>query len=182
MLGGNVWIWIKSNLFRLIEGQTHFSISWHAKMSFGSEWSDIACFLFAPPHYLQACIPNLTEYRRYCMLTPNPWSNSHVELEDNPKVSSLIRLWVTCLKWTRIFEWCVGKCGSKNGHQKDIFWKGIGIWSQNLSTIIGSIINIIWGVCVFIKWERESSLLFDLNMHTALNIIRKVVAGTIWIC
>ena len=33
MLGGSVWIWMKSNLFRFIEGQTTYSTSWHAKMS-----------------------------------------------------------------------------------------------------------------------------------------------------
>ena len=96
--------------------------------------------------------PNLNEYGRYC---------------KQPNL-------VTCLKCTPICEWCVGRCGSYNGHQKDMCLKGIGIWSQNLSTIIGSIIDI--------KWKRESSLLFDLNVHRAPNIIRKVVAGTIWIC
>jgi hypothetical protein len=33
MLGGNGWIWTKSNLFRYIEDQTRFSTFWHAKMS-----------------------------------------------------------------------------------------------------------------------------------------------------
>ena len=33
MLGGSVWICMKSNLFRFIEGKNHFSTSWHAKMS-----------------------------------------------------------------------------------------------------------------------------------------------------
>ena len=35
MLRGSVWIWMESSLFWFIsEGQTHFSNSWHAKMSF----------------------------------------------------------------------------------------------------------------------------------------------------
>ena len=33
MLGGIVWIQLKSNLFWYIEGQTFFVISWHTKMS-----------------------------------------------------------------------------------------------------------------------------------------------------
>ena len=33
MLRGGVWIRIKSNLFCSVEGQTHFSTSWHAKKS-----------------------------------------------------------------------------------------------------------------------------------------------------
>jgi hypothetical protein len=26
----------------------------------------------------------------------------------------------TYLNWTLIFEWCVVRCGSKNGHQNDV--------------------------------------------------------------
>ena len=33
MLGGTICILIKSNLLQFIEGQTHFSTSWHTKMS-----------------------------------------------------------------------------------------------------------------------------------------------------
>ena len=33
MLGGSVWIRMKSNLFQLIEGQSHISSSRYAKMS-----------------------------------------------------------------------------------------------------------------------------------------------------
>ena len=28
---------------------------------------------------------------------------------------------VTYLNWTPIFEWCVVRCGSMNGYQKDVF-------------------------------------------------------------
>ena len=59
MLGGSVWIWMKSNLFRFIEGQTHFSTSWHAKLSLTLNWTNIGCSSFKPPHYLQACTKNL---------------------------------------------------------------------------------------------------------------------------
>ena len=57
MLRG-VWIRMKSNLFRSIEGQTYFTTSWHARMS-DPQWTDIECSSFKPPHYLQACTENL---------------------------------------------------------------------------------------------------------------------------
>ena len=100
-LGMPKWVW--------------FSMKWHSIF--------FVCTSTLPP----SMYPNLTEYGRYCMLTPNSWSNSHVELEDNSKQPNSI----TLLKWTPIFEWWVGRCGSKNGHQKDMCSKGIGIWSQN---------------------------------------------------
>ena len=34
---------------------------------------------------------------------------------------------------TTIFEWCVVRCGCKNGHQKDIMcFKEIGLCAQNM--------------------------------------------------
>ena len=53
---------------------------------------------------------------------------------------------INYLKQTPIFEWCVLRCGSKNGHQKDIMhFKEIGLRAQNLLTILGSIFNMIGG-------------------------------------
>ena len=58
MLWGSVWIWMKSNLFWFIEGQAHYSTSWHAKSGWPStEWYN--CSSFKPPHYLGACTKNL---------------------------------------------------------------------------------------------------------------------------
>ena len=37
------------------------------------------------------------------------------------------------------------RCGSKNGHQKDMCLKEIGLRAQNMLTILGSIVNIIGG-------------------------------------
>jgi hypothetical protein len=37
----------------------------------------------------------------------------------------------------------VVKCGCKNGHQKDMFLKEIGLRAQNTLTVLGSIVNII---------------------------------------
>ena len=35
--------------------------------------------------------------------------------------------------WTSIFEWCVVRCGSKNGHHKGIMClKEIGVSAQNM--------------------------------------------------
>ena len=34
-------------------------------------------------------------------------------------------------------------CGSKNGYQKDIFLKRIGLRAQNRMTVLNSIVNII---------------------------------------
>ena len=36
------------------------------------------------------------------------------------------------------------RCGSKNGYQKYIFSKGIGVHAQNIITFFSSIVNIIW--------------------------------------
>ena len=49
---------MKSNLFQIIEGQTHFSTSWHAKMSL--TMNQYRIFFNKPPHYyLQTCSQNL---------------------------------------------------------------------------------------------------------------------------
>ena len=47
-----------------------------------------------------------------------------------------------------MFEWCVVRCGSKNGHQKDMCSKEIGLHAQNLLTIQGSIFNMVEGTCM----------------------------------
>ena len=44
MLGGHIWIWMKSNLFWFIEGQTHYS-------TLACLWTDIECSLFKTPQY-----------------------------------------------------------------------------------------------------------------------------------
>ena len=46
----------------------------------------------------------------------------------------------TTIIWTRIFEWYVVRCGSKNGYQKGIMClKEIGLRAQNMIIILGSI-------------------------------------------
>ena len=48
---------------------------------------------------------------------------------------------VTYHKWIPICEWCVLRCGSKNGHQTDIFLKEIGVLTQNMLTILDILVN-----------------------------------------
>ena len=43
----------------------------------------------------------------------------------SPKVSRPTL--VTYPYWTPIFEWCMVRCGSKNGHQKTHVFKKIGL-------------------------------------------------------
>ena len=33
--------------------------------------------------------------------------------------------------------------GSKNGHQKDVWLEEVGLYAQNLRSILGSVVNII---------------------------------------
>ena len=39
----------------------------------------------------------------------------------------------------------MGSCGSKNGHQEGMCLKEIGLHAQNVSTILGSMVNMIGG-------------------------------------
>ena len=48
----------------------------------------------------------------------------------------------TAIIWTPIFEWYVVRCGSKNGHQTDKCFE-IGLCTQNMLTILGSMLNMI---------------------------------------
>ena len=40
-----------------------------------------------------------------------------------------------------MFEWCVVRCGSKNGHYEDMCLKEIELHAQNLLIILGSIVK-----------------------------------------
>ena len=48
----------------------------------------------------------------------------------------------TYLHWPPKFEWYVVKCDSKNGYQKDTCQEDIGLYAQNVITILNSIIII----------------------------------------
>ena len=47
--------------------------------------------------------------------------------------------------WTLIFECYVVTCGSKNGHQKDMWLQEIGPCAQDMVTILGPEVNMIGG-------------------------------------
>lgn len=42
-------------------------------------------------------------------------------------------------------DWWLGRCICKNGHKDDMCFKGIGLYAQILSIILGSIINLFLG-------------------------------------
>lgn len=64
---------------------------------------------------------------------------------------------VTYLNCTPICEWFVVWCGFKNGFQIDMFLKGIGPCAQKSMTILGSIVGIIEGTYLSIKWAPKYS-------------------------
>ena len=45
--------------------------------------------------------------------------------------------------WTPMFELYVIGFRSKNGHQKKVFWREVGLHAQNMLTTLSSIVNII---------------------------------------
>ena len=61
-------------------------------------------------------------------------------LDPNNKVD--VPKSVACLNVTLIFGWCLVRRGSKDGCQKDhIHLKKIGLYAQNMITIIDLIVN-----------------------------------------
>lgn len=52
---------------------------------------------------------------------------------------------VTCLNRSPLIRWYVVRFGYKNGHQKDMCVKEIGFRVYNMSTIVGSVVNMIGG-------------------------------------
>ena len=54
------------------------------------------------------------------------------------------------LNQTSISGWYLVRCSSKNGYQKDMCLKGIGLCAQNMITILGPIVNILGGTYVTI--------------------------------
>ena len=52
---------------------------------------------------------------------------------------------ITYLTCTPIFEWYVVWCGYKNEYQKDMCLKEIGLYAQNMITILSLTINMIGG-------------------------------------
>ena len=91
-----------------------------------------------------------------------------------------------------IFEWCVVRCGSKNGYQKGIICLSeIGICAQNIIT--HSRLNsqhffffffFLWGGTLYdqLKSMGISSLMRHKIFIQAPKTTRKVATASIWIC
>ena len=72
---------------------------------------------------------------------------------------------VTFLCQTPIFEWYVGRCGSKNGYQKDVCSKEIELHAQNMIIVLDWIVNTI----------RE-----DLDDHVMSTRISTFIINKLW--
>ena len=65
------------------------------------------------------------------------------------------------------------RCGSKNGHQKDVLRK-IGLHAHNVLTVLDSIINIIEGhLYDHLMRERIFTLSMNRKLMRAPNIMKK---------
>lgn len=79
-----------------------------------------------------------------------------------------------------IFEWYLGKSGSKNGYQKDTYLKDIGLHAPNMTTSVGSIAHIIRDSYMTIQWAQF--FCFDNENRTfiqAMKWLQKVVTSSI---
>ena len=65
--------------------------------------------------------------------------------------------------WTPICEWYVVRCRSKNEHQNDMCLEEIELRSQNMLIILESIVNIIGGGYLYIRFM--STRIFTLIMN-----------------
>ena len=74
---------LKSNLFHIIEGQAHFSTSWHAKTSLTP--NEMECSLFKPSQCLHACTKNSPNMEGVVCKTTNS-NQKYAELNDNSVV------------------------------------------------------------------------------------------------
>ena len=107
-------------------------------------------------------------------LSNSPLSPTHLEFDprnfmDNSKVD--VPNSITYFNKTPIFKWYVVRCSSKINYQKDTCLKDIGLSAQNI-WILTSLINIIVGIYMTMKWAQESSLRYFIR---APKIMRKVL-------
>ena len=54
------------------------------------------------------------------------------------------------VNWTPIFEGYVFRCGSKNGYQKVMCLKEIGLCAQSMITVLDSIVSVTRRTCMTI--------------------------------
>ena len=74
--------------------------------------------------------------------------------------------------WTSIFEWSEVMCGSRNGHQKDMCSKEIGLCAPNMLSVLGSNDNIIGWTYMSISWALESLLWYWIGNSYDLRKLR----------
>ena len=115
-----VWSWVvraegmefsylhlnEQHLFRLTEGQTHFSTSWHVQMSVTLNELSIDCSPCKPSHHLQACTQNLPNMKEgvLCKTT-----NSQPKVMLSSRKSLLYLPWsVRCVCVCVRTQLCVG--------------------------------------------------------------------------
>ena len=55
------------------------------------------------------------------------------------------------------------RCGFKNGHQRGMCLKEIGLCAQNLLSILRSIVSIIIGGDLYDRFRRKKSLTLMMN-------------------
>lgn len=73
------------------------------------------------------------------------------------------------------------RCGSKNGHQKDIYF--IGLCVQSMLTILDLIVDIIGGDLVdHLMNSRILTLIMNEMFIRASHIMKQMTTSTIWIC
>ena len=96
--------------------------------------------------------------------------------------------------WEPVFEWYIGRCGSKNGHQQGMHLKEIGLRVQNLLVIrLSSIVNMIFGggrpggkgggeLYDQLMSMRIFTLIMNKIFMIAPKIMRQRTTSTIWIC
>ena len=79
----------------------------------------------------------------------------------------------TTMIWTPICVWYVVRCGSKNGHQKDMCSKVIGLHVSNMLIIQVSTINMIGETYMFISWTQISSFWWCVRLWYELQNFMK---------
>ena len=95
---------MKSNLFWFVEGQTHLSTSWHAKMSLTRNHL-IEIVVCSNLHInLQACTAKFTEHGRCYLQNNQLLTRSHAELEV---YSILLLLWAQKYLWDQRSPSCL---------------------------------------------------------------------------
>ena len=80
--------------------------------------------------------------------------------------------------WTPIFQWCVIRCGSKNGHPIDTCSKEIGLCAPNMLTILDSIVKMLQGELYDLLMSTGIfSWIMNKFIHISLKIMRQMGCG-----